>query len=62
MLAAKTGQETDHRADRAGLPSPGPSQAGAGLPTGFAVPVLETGSPGPSQAGAWLLHLAPGTR
>ena len=25
---------------------------GAGLPTGFAVPVLETGSPGPGKAGA----------
>ena len=26
--------------------------AGAGLPTGFAVPVLETGSPGPYKTGA----------
>jgi hypothetical protein len=30
----------------AGLPSPGLGKTGAGLPTGFAVPVLETGSPG----------------
>ena len=29
--------------------------AGAGLPTGFAVPVLETGSPGPARTGASLL-------
>ena len=28
--------------------------AGAGLPTGFAVPVLETGSPGPNMTGAGL--------
>ncbi len=34
-----------------GLPSPGPIMTGAGLPNGFAVPVLETGSPGPGKAG-----------
>jgi hypothetical protein len=36
----------------AGLPSPGLTKTGAGLPTGLAVPVLETGSPGLTKTGA----------
>ncbi|MBE0712933.1 MAG: hypothetical protein IH583_11165, partial [Candidatus Aminicenantes bacterium] len=39
---------------QAGLTRPRPPRIGAGLPTGFEVPALETGSPGPIKTGAGL--------
>ena len=39
---------------QAGLTRPSPPRIGAGLPTGFTVPALETGSPGPIKTGAGL--------